>query len=256
MEMLCVGVANLWRQEQSRYLQRVRLDFATAYTFVENTKYMQQLHPEIQHLRSATSTLEPISTLDLGSISNLGNLTIVDDAQRSRVVKLIADLLAAKIPVTMINDREQAIPFQEVFYDFDGKYIYFNPAAIDPAEIDMQKDLLLEIPGHRLATYLADRDPIATSIDKMLEKRFTAFPLSFVIIEKIDAVGNDLLKPYLDRILNRGKNGVQAIWSCQAEDDIDLPDRQYGNPICDSFFLTSSVLASTTSDRAEKYENN
>jgi hypothetical protein len=101
MELLCVGVTNLWRQEQSLYLQRVRLDFATdVYTFVENTKYMQQLHPEIQHLRSATSALEPISTLDLGSISNLGNLTIVDDAQRSRVVKLITDLLAAKIRLT------------------------------------------------------------------------------------------------------------------------------------------------------------
>jgi hypothetical protein len=165
---------------------------------------MQQLQVDRQYLQSDPVVPAPASTTDRGLIVNSGDFIIIDDSQRTRVVKLITDLLAAKIPVTMINNREQGLPFQEVFYDFDGKYVHLNPAGIDPATIDMSKDILLEIPGQILATCVQDRSPILRSIENMLKKRLAAFPLSFIIIEKITGVDNALLKQYLNRIINFG----------------------------------------------------
>jgi hypothetical protein len=165
---------------------------------------MQPLQVDRQCLEPDTVTSTPVLTTDLNITVNSGDLIIIDDTQRTRVVKLINDLLAARIPVTMINNREQGLPFQEVFYDFDGKYVHLNPSGIDPAAIDMSKDILLEIPGQILATCLQDRSPILRSIENMLKKRLAAFPLSFIIIEKITGVDNALLKQYLNRIINFG----------------------------------------------------
>jgi hypothetical protein len=168
--------------------------------------------------------------MELSKISNLGNLTISDDLQRSTVVKLINDLLTAKIPVTTINDPKQGLPFQEIYYDFDGRYLHLNLATISRNTMDITRDLLLEISGYRLGTYLQDEDPILESTAQMLANRFAAFPLSFVIIEEMNGVNNNRLKLYLDRILACQHNRVNVIWTNLALDGVRLPfNRDFTN---------------------------
>jgi hypothetical protein len=187
--------------------------------------------------------------------ARLGNLTIVDDLDRSAVVKLINDLLTANIPVATINDCQQGLPFQEVYHDFDGRYIHLNSTTLDLESIDMKRDLLLEIPGHQLAAYLLPEDPILESIERMLANRFAAFPLSFVVIEEIKGIDNSLLQAYLERLLAHKQSRVKAIWSFQSDDRHQLPDSNYRNLMGDDL-LGLNVNTNATNGRAESYDHN
>jgi hypothetical protein len=211
---------------------------------------MLQLHLEDNHVLEI-----PTPSLSPSAISHLGSLTIVDDSQRSGVVKLINDLLTANIPVTTINDRQQGLPFQEVYHDFDGRYIHLNSTTLDLESIDPARDLLLEIPGHQLAAYLVAEDPILESIERMLANRFAAFPLSFVVIEEINGIDNNLLKLCLDRLLAREQSRVNAIWSFQSADRHQLPERNYHN-LMGSDLLGLNVDINATNDRADSYDRN
>jgi hypothetical protein len=180
---------------------------------------MPQVHLADPRIQTNSST----PSMTVGMTARLGELTIVDDSDRLAVVNLINDLLTANIPVTAINDRQQGLPFQEVYHDFDGKYIHLNSTTLDLESIDPARDLLLEIPGHQLAAYLLTEDPMVAAIERMLAKRFAAFPLSFVVIEEVKGIDNNLLKAYLDRILVRAQSRVQAIWTYRATSGIRFP---------------------------------
>jgi hypothetical protein len=207
---------------------------------------------QLQHKTSIPDTTKKI---DLGLSSHLGNFIIIDDSQRSQIVKLITDLLNAKIPVTMINDQEQGLPFQEVFYDFDGKYVHLNPDTISLNSVNIEKDILVEISGHQIATYLLEKDPILFSIERLLKKRLTSSPLSFVIVETINSIDNNILKFYLDQILNSGKSGVQAIWSFNSIDQVSFPSHNYYDRVQNNF---PTLLANSqeTSKYIENSDNN
>jgi hypothetical protein len=158
-------------------------------------------------------------SIDLSSISTLGNLTISDRLERSAVVRLINDLLTAKIPVTTINQSKQGRSFQEVYFDFDGRYLLLNPTTLALNAIDVAQDLLLEISGSRLVNYLQAEGPLLGSISRMLANRFAASPLSFVIVEEMNGVDNHLLKLYLDGILAGEQNRVNVIWTSRDSTD-------------------------------------
>jgi hypothetical protein len=216
---------------------------------------MQPLQVDRQCLQSDPVVSAPASTTDRGLIANSGDFIIIDDSRRTRVVKLITDLLAARIPVTMINNREQGLPFQEVFYDFDGKYVPLNPDGIDPASIDMSKDILLEIPGQILATYLQEQNPILGSIENMLVNRFTAFPLSFIVIEEITGIDNIILKQYLHHIIDRDEKGVQSIWSLSSPSE-RLIDKKSSTHLSSTHLLMLGSNTENIDRSAEKYDHN
>jgi hypothetical protein len=216
---------------------------------------MQPLQVDRQCLQSDLVVPAPASTTDRGLIVNSGDFIIIDDSRRTRVVKLITDLLAARIPVTMINNRVQGLPFQEVFYDFDGRYVHLNPDGIDPASIDMSKDILWEIPGQILVNHLQKQSPILGSIENMLTKRFAAFPLSFVIIEEITGVDNILLKQYLNRIIDLMDKGVQSIWSLPSPDERQA-DKKSATHMSYTDLLMSGSNTENIDASAEKYDLN
>jgi hypothetical protein len=212
---------------------------------------MPQLHLEDRRVRIDSST----PSVAVGMTARLGELTIVDDSDRSVVVNLINDLLTANIPVTTINDRQQGLPFQEVYHDFDGRYIHLNSTTLDLESIDPERDLLLEIPGHQLAAYLLAEDPILGSISRMLVKRFAAFPLSFAIVEEIKGIDNSLLKAYLERLLAHKQSRVKAIWSFQCDDRHQLPSSNYRN-LMGGDLLGLNVNTNATNGRADSYDRN
>jgi hypothetical protein len=147
------------------------------------------------------------------------------------------------------------LPFQEVFYDFDGKYVPLNPDGIDPASIDMSKDILLEIPGQILATYLQEQNPILGSIENMLVNRFTAFPLSFIIIEEITGIDNIILKQYLHHIIDRDEKGVQSIWSLSSPSE-RLIDKKSSTHLSSTHLLMLGSNTENIDRSAEKYDLN
>jgi hypothetical protein len=212
---------------------------------------MPQLYLEDRRIQTDSSTLN----MAAGKTARLGEMTIVDNSDRSVIIKLINDLLTANIPVTTINDRQQGLPFQEVYHDFDGRYIHLNSTTLDLESIDMERDLLLEIPGHQLAAYLLAEDPILGSIERMLAKRFAAFPLSFVVIEEIKGVDNSLLNAYLERLLTHKQSRVQAIWSFQSDDLRQLPGSNYRD-LMGGDLLSSNVDTNATNGRADSDDRN